>query len=124
MRAIRTFRRSAEQVANARRFVAEVVEHAGIEPSDELLLVTSELVSNAVLHGSGSIEVHVEVRDDRVHLRVHDDGHVAPAPPPAMPETHARGGRGLALVRAMSRAWGSMLDDRGRTTVWADLTIP
>lgn len=123
MRAIRTFSRSAAEVAHARRFVAEVVERAGIEPSDELLLITSELVSNAVLHGAGGVEVHVEVRDDRVHLQVHDDGHVAPAPPPAMPAPEAKGGRGLGFVRAMSRAWGSMLDERGRTTVWADLAL-
>ena len=81
-------------------------------------LCVSELVTNAVVHaGTGAIDVTVQLEGDRVLLLVAD---AAPegAPPAAHelhpPDPEAAGGRGLVLVDALSRAWGSRRPCRGR----------
>ena len=87
------------------------------------MLVTSELVSNAVIHGADPVELHLALDDERLHLEVVDAGGVVLDPHP-MPDPLALGGRGLPLVEALTQAWGSERDDRGRTLVWADLSTP
>lgn len=123
MHVSRTFARQAAEVPHARHYVAAVLEQAGLETTDEVLLVTSELVSNAVVHGAGRIELHLTLDGDLVHLEVCDEGARVPSLT-AMPAPDATGGRGLPLVDRMSRAWGTGLDARGRTRVWADLAAP
>src|SRR3546814_11168304 len=80
------------------------------------------MVTNAVLHGAGQIEVHIDIDAGCVHLEVYDEGGSPPAPRP-MPEATARGGRGLPLLGRLSSARGARLDRR-RTPVWADLSEP
>ena len=123
MHLIRTFERKAAEVSRARRFVADALERAGREPPDEVMLVTSELVSNAVIHGADPVEVHLQLVDDALHLEVHDAGG-AEIDVPSMPGNGALGGRGLPLVAALARSCGSRLDNRGHTTVWAELPAP
>lgn len=87
-------------------------------------LVVSELVTNAVTHGGTGGVVEVTLRDGFLHIRVEDE---SPTPPPAtapMPSGPAGqtvpNGRGLALVRLLSSAWGFLVDSRGtRKVVWA-----
>jgi anti-sigma regulatory factor (Ser/Thr protein kinase) len=124
MRTSRRFRRAVPEIPRCRRFVAQMVRSHGTEPSDELLLVASELVTNAVRHGRGDIELRVDLSGPAVRLEVLDDGHVAleeaVADPPALQE----GGRGLPLVSAVSQRWGAGFDERGRTLVWAEIATP
>lgn len=125
MQVIRRFSRDAAEVPRARRFVADTLERSGRQATDEVMLVTSELVSNAVRHGRDPVELHLQLdADDRLHLEVVDAGGVAPQAPAAMPAVEAEGGRGLPLVAALSESWGSAVDARGHTAVWADLPVP
>lgn len=124
MHLIRNFPRDAAEVPRARRFVADALRRAGLKATDEVLLVTSELVSNAVLHGDDPLELHLEVDDGRLHLEVLDGGGHAPNAPSGMPDGEAQGGRGLPLVASMAEAWGALVDQRGHTMVWADLRAP
>jgi anti-sigma regulatory factor (Ser/Thr protein kinase) len=126
MQVIRRFSRDAAEVPRARRFVADALERSGRQATDEVMLVTSELVSNAVRHGRDPVELHLELDTDgdRLHLEVIDAGGVAPQAPSAMPEVEAEGGRGLPLVAALSESWGSAVDAHGHTAVWADLPAP
>lgn len=124
MEVIRTFRADAAEVPITRHFVADVLERAGLEATDEVMLVTSELVTNAVVHGSDPLEIHVEVDDCRLHLEVVDCGNEPPDPARIMPASAARGGRGLPLVDCLTDQWGACRDPRGRTMVWADLQAP
>ena len=89
---------------------------------DAALLLTSELVTNAVVHGLEP--VHLQVEDDGDRLRVHvSDGAPCGLPPtPYAPtELHASG-RGLLIVDAVAHQWGC---HRRRTppgkTVWFEL---
>lgn len=122
MLTIRRFRRDIPEIPRSRRFVADVLARSGPDVnSDSVLLVASELITNAVRHGAGDVELRVDVTDDVVRLEVLDDGHVkVEAPVRNVPST-AVGGRGLHLVRDVSRCWGSGFDPAGRTLVWAEL---
>jgi anti-sigma regulatory factor (Ser/Thr protein kinase) len=126
MQVIQRFSRDAAEVPRARRFVADTLERSGREATDDVMLVTSELVSNAVRHGREPVELHLELDPeyDRLHLEVIDGGGVAPQASSAMPAVEAEGGRGLPLVAALSESWGSAVDGRGHTAVWADLPVP
>ena len=95
----------ATSVARARRAVVQVLRDAGREDlCDTAALLVSEVVTNAVLHGDGTVEVRADVRDVVLRVEVEDDGPGVPALRDAGPD--AEGGRGLALVEALSRDWG------------------
>jgi anti-sigma regulatory factor (Ser/Thr protein kinase) len=85
---------------------------------DDAVTLTSELVTNALLHGYPPIKVAVDCDGDSVHVQVHDAGPTLPVPrQPADDET---GGRGLLLVGHLADAWGveSTADGKG---VWFSL---
>jgi anti-sigma regulatory factor (Ser/Thr protein kinase) len=82
-------------------------------------LVSSELVSNAYLHGTGEIELRLNLFEDRLRIEVVDDGH---GQAPAVRERPAdeTGGWGLRVVEQLARQWGVF---EGTTHVWADLPL-
>ena len=124
VRTTRRFRRAVPEIPRSRRFVAQMLRSCGAEPTDEVLLVASELVTNAVRHGRGEVELRVDLRGPAVRLEVLDDGHAALEEAVVDPPSLDEGGRGLPLVRAVSERWGAGFDDRGRTLVWAELAAP
>jgi anti-sigma regulatory factor (Ser/Thr protein kinase) len=72
---------------------------------DDVLLVISELVSNAVLHGTGDIELRVTYDGRRISGDVADQGAGFARP------THRRapgqiGGNGLHIVDRVASCWG------------------
>lgn len=122
MRTVRRFLPDLPEIPRSRRFVAEVLQANGARPTDDVLLVASELVTNAVRHGRGEVELRVELDGCEVRIEVVDDGHVTVSAPETEPVPTAIGGRGLHIVRKVSRSWGSGLDPAGRTVVWAELS--
>jgi len=80
-----------------------------VEVLDELTLVTSELVTNAIRHGTqpsgdgGLIELVLWPADGHYWLAVSDSGDGLPAV--AAPGSDACNGRGLLLVDAVSATW-------------------
>lgn len=88
-------------VADARRFVSEVL---GTEPGAPLvLLLVSELATNAVVHGKGAYEIRV-VPGDRVRVEVWDEG--LERPHRVAVGAEATSGRGLRIVEELATAWG------------------
>lgn len=125
MRTSRRFRPDIPEIPRSRRFVADTLLCSGAAPTDAVLLVASELVTNAVRHGSGEVELRVEVAPGAVvRLEVLDEGHADVRLAPTKPPPTALGGRGLHLVSEVSRRWGSEIDEVGRTVVWAELEAP
>jgi len=88
---------------------------------DDLELVVSELVTNAVRAGSPSIGVSMALEGDRLVLRVSDEAGGWPEPRDA--DVYDTGGRGLPLVSAISASWGVRLSGTGKV-VWAELLVP
>lgn len=83
-------------------------------------LLTSELVTNALAHGTG--EIHLRVADEKGHLRVEVSDEARVAPRRRDVGTQDESGRGLMLVERLSAAWG-VRSSRGRPgkTVWFTL---
>lgn len=111
--------------AEARRRLLEELRSTGLagEVLDDAMLVVSELVGNAVLHGrplaGGEIQVEWDADQGEVALRITDGGGLA-VPEPRDADTLAPSGRGLAIVAEVADAWG--VEERpDRLTVWARL---
>lgn len=108
-----------------RRITAARLRHCGLEPLiDEVAIIVSELLTNAVLH-SGTTEIALSLSIRNGHLRVTvSDGMQGGATRKDVDE-NAESGRGLILVEAFvaerGGAWGT--SDDGATT-WCDLSIP
>jgi anti-sigma regulatory factor (Ser/Thr protein kinase) len=84
-------------------------------------LIVSELVTNAVNASSARLSVRLTVDDERLRIGVRDDVGGEPKPRTAAPTDQA--GRGLAVVVALSTAWGVIPNHKGKL-VWAELVLP
>ena len=104
----------------ARRFVADVLDDTSL-PVDLILLLVSELATNAVLHARTDFTVRVVV-DDGVHrARVEvEDGNERP-PSIAHTPAEATSGRGLQLVQSLAESWGVEGRIAGKL-VWFELS--
>lgn len=85
-------------VSDARRFISDQAPALPGGLLDVVLLLTSELVTNAVIHARTALEVGITVTDRSVVVTVHDeDLGLAPEQPSAR-----EGGWGLGLVRRLA----------------------
>lgn len=83
-------------------------------------LVVDELVTNAILHGLGPIDVVLAIEGDVLHIEVHDRNPRMPSPTARPPDAALSFGRGLHLVEASSIGWGARPTADGKC-VWADV---
>ncbi|GII88773.1 hypothetical protein Ssi03_67630 [Sphaerisporangium siamense] len=84
---------------------------------DDVELVISELVTNALIHGSGPVTMALHHAGPAIIGAVSDGGgarlHVRDAEP------EETGGRGLSIVQALAASWGIWPDADGMgKTVW------
>jgi anti-sigma regulatory factor (Ser/Thr protein kinase) len=89
---------------------------------DDAVLVVSELVENATRHTGSAPLLRLELRTDRFAVAVRDQDPRPPEPRPLT--TDQPGGRGMPIVAALSRAWGTSPHPGGGKVVWAVLMIP
>jgi anti-sigma regulatory factor (Ser/Thr protein kinase) len=113
-----TLESKPESVARARQVAAQVIDGVGEQTLEDVRLIISELVTNAVKHGpDGRVKVRLR-RDGRtIRGAVEDEG--------TSPFHHRRGippgpigGLGLHLVDRLSDRWG--VDSRS-ARVWFEL---
>ena len=107
-------RPTSESARAARAFVAA---HASVgeEALDAAMLLTSELVTNAILHARTELVVGVTQGADVLMVTVGDrstDDPVRQEPDDTRPS-----GRGMVLIEHMAAQWGVEHDDTGKT-VW------
>jgi anti-sigma regulatory factor (Ser/Thr protein kinase) len=98
---------SAASVADARRWVQRFLESAGVQPAciDDAVLIVSELVSNAVRHGTGDIVCHsVRLDPGRCCISVLDGG--VGQPQIVQRAIDDVGGLGLVIVQQLAVEWG------------------
>jgi anti-sigma regulatory factor (Ser/Thr protein kinase) len=108
------------ELAPARRFVRSTLGGWGLaDEAAQLELAVSELVTNALVHGDGEIDVTVELHGDRVRLEVGDEGFGSEPIRFREPISTGGGGWGLRLVDGLSDSWGAHREP-GRTLVWMD----
>lgn len=107
----------------ARRRLAALLEAQSVpdEVVQDVALIVSELVGNSVRHArglaSGGLHIDWEIGPGVVQVAVTDGGGDS-LPEARDPGLHAQGGRGLAIVEALTSEWGVRVDG-GATTVWA-----
>jgi anti-sigma regulatory factor (Ser/Thr protein kinase) len=87
----------------------------------DVSLVVSELVTNAVSAGATHAVLSLGVQLDQVVLDVWDDA--TDLPHPRRPRERDTHGRGLAIVGAVASHWG-VRPEPGAKDVWADFALP
>jgi anti-sigma regulatory factor (Ser/Thr protein kinase) len=117
-----TNRLALERVPAAPRIARRNLEHwlrdIGCANWEDALLVVSELVTNAVVHGQGEPVVVMEFTDDRLRLEVHDEDTRPPVRREPGPDDP--GGFGLNIVDRLSEEWGWSTTATGKM-VWCHL---
>jgi anti-sigma regulatory factor (Ser/Thr protein kinase) len=91
--------------ARARNLIASLlVERVDPQLAFDLRLVASELVENAVLHGSGTDPIRIEATlfDDVAELEVRNTGSLSLQ---RLRRGSRRGGRGFEIVSSLATAW-------------------
>ncbi len=83
-------------------------------------LLTSELVTNAVVHARTDFELEIAITESGPRITVQDCSSAAPQRRP--PSVDLASGRGLALVAGLSSAWGWELTPSGKR-VWFELGL-
>ncbi|MEU0072290.1 ATP-binding protein [Streptomyces sp. NPDC006332] len=119
-------------VPQARHAVRDLLHRQDVPVSEDLaqgvLLIVSELVTNAVRHAallSPTLAVEIAIAAEWLRVSV-EDNH--PYRPTALETDHARtGGRGLLLVREITREAGGVCDvehtANGGKVIWAALPL-
>ena len=114
---------AATAATKARTEVTErLAATLGARMLEDVRLLVTELITNALRHGSlapgDRVSVRATVDDGVVRIEVRDpgrDGEVTPRDPGPR-----GGGYGLFLVDQLAKRWG--VDRRDGTTVWCELT--
>jgi anti-anti-sigma regulatory factor len=108
--------------AVARRFVTETLDGWQLKNLiNDACLIVSELVENAIVHGGSAPKLRLELRRGLLTVAVRDASQTQPSR--LQPGTADSGGRGVFLVDAMSKAWGSTPTWDGGKVVWAVLAV-
>ncbi|MFI6249671.1 SpoIIE family protein phosphatase [Streptomyces sp. NPDC051016] len=111
-----------DTAARARALAAPLLRQwqLGGPARDSVLLVLSELVTNAVRFGTGPVTVRLVSAGDRLSCEVGDTG--SGRPRLRRGELLDDGGRGLHVVHKLTTRWGVRWSDTGKA-VWAELEV-
>ncbi len=111
-----------ESVGTARSWAVARFSEWGLESLAELAeLLVSEMVTNALRHAAGPIELTILLLDEIITIAVEDAA--APLPRLRRVTDADEGGRGLQLVSTLSARWGARPTTGGKV-VWCDLPRP
>jgi anti-sigma regulatory factor (Ser/Thr protein kinase) len=107
-------------VSSARRFVQRHCRAIGFdaEACDTAVLLTSETVTNAFIHGRSEARIRVNAVPGRLLVEVADEN--SRHPQRAGHDDDALDGRGLAIVELLAARWG-VVDDAYGKTVWFEV---
>ncbi|MEV7964785.1 ATP-binding protein [Sphaerisporangium sp. NPDC088356] len=111
-------------VGKTRSMVNEILTTWDLQHlADDIVLVTGELIANAIMYGEPPVRLTLSVGNGELHLQVTDHG-------PEQPRhldlgLEALHGRGLTIVEALAHASGvTQLPDTPGKTVWAYWRLP
>lgn len=108
-------------VGNLRRIGAKKLTTCGLSVvADDAQLLISELVTNALQHGTGNqLVFHLTIGTDAIVMAVSDGSPDRPEVRTASVEEES--GRGMFLIDALADTWGVSPDG---TTTWCVLPVP
>jgi anti-sigma regulatory factor (Ser/Thr protein kinase) len=111
-----------EAIASARALVRQTLAAWGLHAiSDDAVLVTSELATNAVRHGSSPFRTAIVRTRGVVRIAVEDGSDAWPDQQDSLPSDED--GRGMAIVAALSQVSGCDPTPDGKVA-WAELRLP
>ncbi|MGW0710349.1 SpoIIE family protein phosphatase [Streptomyces sp. NPDC002643] len=127
-RAAASFAAVSRSVATARSFVRDTLQGWGFaDIVDDAVVLTSELVTNAVIHAGTSADVLCLRSADGVRIEVADRYPEREIPLQSLPvnmgSPDREGGRGLQLCAAMAARWGVEYTPTHKQ-VWFQLDLP
>jgi anti-sigma regulatory factor (Ser/Thr protein kinase) len=111
-------------VPATRAFLTRLLDGWGVadEVIDDASLLTSELLSNAIHHGTGVVELRVEAEGGRLRVAVHDQGDETPVVNHADPASTR--GSGMWIVQSIAHDWGTEANgSEPGTSVWFELSM-
>lgn len=110
-------------VSEGRAFIRSTLSHVRKETVADIVLLTSEVLTNAIRHSDsarpgGVVTLVVTDCGETIQVEVIDEGSATSTPRVRTdPDGQSLGGRGLWLVDQMSHSWGSREHTAGRV-VW------
>jgi anti-sigma regulatory factor (Ser/Thr protein kinase) len=110
----------ATSPARARRFVGTTLAAWGLDDGDDLVLVASELTTNALLHARTPMRVRLAEEAEGIRLSVRDGSGQQPRGRDFSVESGT--GRGLLLLESLAAEWGVEPHDDGKT-VWCRIVL-
>lgn len=106
--------------AAARMLVRDCLPQWGLTHlQDDAELIASELVANALRHGTGPVTITLGRAGDHLLLAV-EDAAVTLLPVPRLAGFEATNGRGMHLISTLSNRWGCSAGVSSKV-VWAEL---
>lgn len=122
LRAVTSLPPNDSSAALGRRFVRDVLNSNQLaDVADTAVLLASELITNAVLHGRSEVELSVEIDSIGVKVSAGDLNSRLPVMQPS--DELALDGRGIAIVNLLASQWGVTATEDGKT-VWFCLEVP
>jgi anti-sigma regulatory factor (Ser/Thr protein kinase) len=121
--------RSVDSPRMARSSTQRWLVRAGCPPAfvADVILLVSEMVTNAVEHATSTARLCAELGADHLRLEVHDTSGAAPAvrdlDEERLDEPRARGGYGLRIVTMLADDWGWTSTPTGKS-VWVEMSAP
>ncbi|OQD51867.1 hypothetical protein BM536_037555 [Streptomyces phaeoluteigriseus] len=113
------------RVGVMRRIAAARLRYCGLQAlTDDVMLIVSELLTNALLHsGTSEIRLKLTAKEGFLRIAVSDGVPSRIAPGPAGQE--AESGRGLILVAALAQHHGGTFGTSNQgATAWCTLALP
>ncbi|MCI0688407.1 MAG: ATP-binding protein [Sporichthyaceae bacterium] len=109
------------EVRRARRLVSDHLETWGLRDLDQVtILLVSELVTNALLHGHPPLRLVARDILTGVRIEVHDNN--PEGAPQKRPDGGLQSGRGLQLVDSLATRWGWTESGSGKC-VWFEVDL-
>jgi anti-sigma regulatory factor (Ser/Thr protein kinase) len=106
--------------AQARRQVSAVCQDLHRDVTNIATLLTSELVTNALVHGCGSIEMTIDLTPGQLRVDVQDES--SQQPKMQASNVDSTRGRGLLLLERLASSWGVRKSNGGKG-VWFTLRL-
>jgi two-component sensor histidine kinase len=96
--------------------------HPSAADPDSVVLALTEMVSNSVRHGAGSVDVELSADDGSLLLQVSDCSDDLPR---QLRGDHSwSGGRGMIVVDALASRWGVQYRAEVGKIVWCEFRRP
>ena len=107
----------------ARRKLAENMQPLAAAARDDLDVLVSEVVTNAVVHGRPDVTLHLLAISGLVRVEVYDCGDAfSVVRAPSVPINQSSG-RGLAIVDSLATRWGIAATHARGKSVWFELSV-